>query len=226
VSNEDDNIWPQNTVHPGDIFVALFGHMVLSKKFPSLNNVMSWLNERALELGLLTLKESLENSVRLSRSRAHFLRSIGGRIKNGQVLALSPAILDAYDSWIDGQEYMCNQIVQEPLSFFEPERYLGDLGKWVGAPGFILTDVPFKDGETFKDAFESQKRGNKWRFAALQNAPIFGSPVVSLPSMWALATAAHTGIALFKVNKTDAAYQNLSRAMLRLTGRQWKVWEA
>jgi hypothetical protein len=227
-SNQDDNIWPGNTAHPGDVFSMLFGHMVLSKEVPAFKDIMTWLDQRASELGLLTLKESLENSVRLSRSRAYFLRSIGARIEHGEVMALGPALLDAYDDWIDGQEYMCNQIIEDPLTFFEPERYLRSFGKWVGAPGFILTDVSFEEGETLKDAFEAdqRKRHKRWRFAALSEAPIFGIDVVSLPSMWTLAVAAHTGIALFKVNKTDSAYQDLSRAMLRVQGGHWKVWEA
>jgi hypothetical protein len=213
--------------HPSDIFFMLFARMLTSKKVPSFKSVMAWLDEQASNMGLMTLKESLEYSVKVSRSRAAYLRTIHEKIKHGAVFSLKPSTLNAYDDWINGQEFMCNQIIQDPLTFFEPSSYIANLKRWVGAPGFILTDVPFEDGRHFSEALEQQQPAHsKWKFAALSKAPIFGAEVVSIPSMWELAVAAHSGVALFKVNKNEAAYQNLSRAMLKIVGNDWKVWEA
>ena len=215
----EEAVTPDNLVHPGDIFAALASKMWIAKKVPPFRKIVDWCDEASEELGLLTLKESLQSAVKLSRLRAEFLRKAYSGL-------LGIGLLDAYDRWVEAQEYMSGMILEDPWAFFEPKTYLSHLPKWVAAPAFLLTNFQAEEGQHFGDVLASKeaKQNSSWKIFFLEE-PRIGMPIIDVPSLRLLSLASLAGMALFRVRKAQPAYNHLLRFVRQSINSEWDVWE-
>jgi hypothetical protein len=104
---------------------------------PTDDSILEELDECALEYGIPTMADALVASVVNNKQYASAIRAaVASETPDPESRNL---LLDAYDSWISGHEFMVYQILPEPMDFFDPIRYLAKADKWVAAPVHVST---------------------------------------------------------------------------------------
>jgi hypothetical protein len=204
---------PNVKCHPGDIFAMLYASLLKEKQIPVDSQIIPWLDQQAERMGLLSLKETLDASVKLSQQRASFLREhfAGSQIdKNANLL--TPMFLDGYDELIAGHAYMCETILRDPLRFFNPAKYLKSLDCWVAAPIYYISNLGIEEWER-RAIPQRWNEKTQWRIMTAQELSV-GKRIISWESAKNLAIEIRLAMAFWLSHKNDPTFAQLAEPLI------------
>jgi hypothetical protein len=125
---------------------------------------------------------------------------------------------------------MCRLIIDNPVAFFDPNRYLKR--KWVASPVYFATNVlPIKlegwSSEELRKAMHkaSERETSQWTLIALPRLSV-GAEVLTLETATRLSAAMRLANAFWQWDPTDPTYQEFARFSLRQMNNKWEVWAA
>jgi hypothetical protein len=130
-TSEADKEWS----HPPDRLMAVLGYLQASRDYPTDDNILAILDHVAVNVcHVPTIRESLAASVKLHNELSEGLPRLapGGAAKlNDQ------GLIDGYRGWAKAHEHMVSAILEDPMSYIDPARYLQNSERWVAAPQYL-----------------------------------------------------------------------------------------
>jgi hypothetical protein len=125
--------------HPVARFILLLGYIRKYGKIPTEDTILDFLDEWADYYGLPTLNEAMAASAKKNEAYAQAMREIYRDRSEKDGWDFPEMLFDTYDSWIAAHDHMVSEILQNPMTYFDPSQYIGSGDRWVAAPIYIST---------------------------------------------------------------------------------------
>lgn len=151
--------------HPVDRFQSITTYMSRTG-IPNASVIIDFFNEWAIKFKQPSFQDSLSDSVKKSKELAYGLRKLAEQ-ENERAVAegygeIHPLmmfqLLDAFSEWNTAHEYMVQQILKNPLTYFNPATYIQNatLENYVAAPCYVSAPNLFKTGD---ELYEKWRKG-------------------------------------------------------------------